>query len=418
MFPDPKPVIRHTDIEYICSLMFEVLRLPVYFLNPEGTLDLEFSYRHSRHPLSGNTQEFLIQLLSKSDITDYPVFVTSQYLENYFYIRIKNEEGILGTVIAGPSLFSRIDEQKINSLIAEFGIPMKKKVELLNYYQHIPVMDYRRFFQSGMLLYYCFYRKKLDFNSVVEKNTSVEDIDANIGQSIELNILGNSEDNFFHHTTQRDKAIIECVKNGEKDKLIRILNKPLDGQEGILAKNNPLRSHKNLFICYVTVVTRAAIEGGLDPELAFTLSDSYIQHVEELNEMKDILNLRYKMSCDFTERVSELKKQNFSKAVLNCRAYISEHLFEDITLSALAKKANLNPNYLSELFKKEAGSTISEYIQNARVEAAKNLLSHSDYSVFDICIYLNFNDQSYFTKVFRKHTGMTPKQYRNRHALK
>jgi YesN/AraC family two-component response regulator len=77
----------------------------------------------------------------------------------------------------------------------------------------------------------------------------------------------------------------------------------------------------------------------------------------------------------------------------------------------------LSPNYVSALFKKEVGMTVSEYIQQSKIDEAKKLISYSKTPISEICSLLNFTDQSYFTKVFKKHTGTTPKQYREKHHL-
>ena len=73
----------------------------------------------------------------------------------------------------------------------------------------------------------------------------------------------------------------------------------------------------------------------------------------------------------------------------------------------------MNPSYLSTLFKKEVGMSISEYVQSAKVNEAKNLLSYTSHSMSDISSLLNFYDQSHFIRVFKKYTGVTSKQFKN-----
>ncbi|MEH7313803.1 helix-turn-helix domain-containing protein, partial [Priestia megaterium] len=73
----------------------------------------------------------------------------------------------------------------------------------------------------------------------------------------------------------------------------------------------------------------------------------------------------------------------------------------------------LHPNYLSKIFKKEVGKSVSQYIQEQRIEEAKKLLQLSNYTISEISTLLNFHDQSYFTTTFKKILGVTPKQYRN-----
>ncbi|NTV90554.1 MAG: helix-turn-helix transcriptional regulator, partial [Clostridiales bacterium] len=159
--------------------------------------------------------------------------------------------------------------------------------------------------------------------------------------------------------------------------------------------------------------SRAAAEGGLNQETALAMSNSYILKVEELRSIDKVMNLFYRMVFDFTDRVRMNKEQNFSRVIMKCCDHISNNLNSDISLSTLAETAGVSYNYLSELFKKEVGISISEYIQVERIEKAKKLLVLSNDSITDIGISLNFSDQSHFTKIFKKTTGYTPKQYRN-----
>ncbi|WP_256146664.1 helix-turn-helix domain-containing protein [Bacillus thuringiensis] len=73
--------------------------------------------------------------------------------------------------------------------------------------------------------------------------------------------------------------------------------------------------------------------------------------------------------------------------------------------------------YLSTLFKNEVGMTLSEYIHREKVAEAKKLLTLTNYSLLEISTFLNFNNQSYFTKIFKKYTEVTPKQYRNQYTI-
>ncbi|REE66654.1 AraC-like DNA-binding protein [Paenibacillus taihuensis] len=102
--------------------------------------------------------------------------------------------------------------------------------------------------------------------------------------------------------------------------------------------------------------------------------------------------------------------------IVLCQNYIYEHLYEDIPLDTLAELVDLHPSYLSRLFKKETGMTISCFILSEKVEEAKNLLTFSKLSLSDICARLNFFDQSHFTKSFSKLTGETPMKYRAKYG--
>jgi YesN/AraC family two-component response regulator len=171
---------------------------------------------------------------------------------------------------------------------------------------------------------------------------------------------------------------------------------------------------KNLAIGGVTLSSHMAIEGGVYEELATTLCNLHVTHIEELNDLAAVEAAVFAAIVDFAERVSQCRNNNVSKPVYLCKEYIYLHLFEEITLQQLSDVTELNPDYLSQLFKKETGLTVMNFIQKERVEEAKRLLDHSNDTITNISERLTFYDQSHFVKVFKKHAGMTPKQYRIR----
>lgn len=116
--------------------------------------------------------------------------------------------------------------------------------------------------------------------------------------------------------------------------------------------------------------------------------------------------------CTFADRVKEYNLHNHSQTVIACLDYVSKNIYNEITLKDLANSIEVNPSYLSNLLKTEVGIPLSEYVQRERVEEAKKLLTLTTHTLSEICMWLNFNDQSYFTRIFKKFTGTTPKQYR------
>ena len=94
------------------------------------------------------------------------------------------------------------------------------------------------------------------------------------------------------------------------------------------------------------------------------------------------------------------------------RDLIYDNIYSGVRVSELADRLGLSAQYLSKLFRQEVGVTISEFIMSRRIQAAENMLKYSDYSSIDIGNYLNFSSHSHFISAFRKHTGLTPKQYR------
>jgi AraC-like DNA-binding protein len=118
------------------------------------------------------------------------------------------------------------------------------------------------------------------------------------------------------------------------------------------------------------------------------------------------------MYHDYANRVRMNNLQTTSKVISKCKGFIKKHLYEKIYLDDLSKNMNLNPTYLSHIFKKETGISISEYILSEKINEAKKLITSPEYTLADVYEMLNFQDQSYFTKVFKRFTGITPKKYK------
>lgn len=184
---------------------------------------------------------------------------------------------------------------------------------------------------------------------------------------------------------------------------------------GVLSKD-PLQNTKYHFVIFTALITRLCVEYGMLREEAYTLSDLYINKIDLCNNSSKILYIQGEMLLDFTRRMAELEKKTpFSLPILHAIDYISQHLHDDLSLRTIADVLNLNPSYLSHLFKKETGSTLKEYIKRKKIEAAKTMLLYSEMKPSDIAEYLNFSSQSYFIACFKEATAQTPRKFRQSH---
>lgn len=405
------------DIEYVCKVMFKVLKMPIYFVDKNDDIIFSFSYEYADNPFYPNKKELFSQLFFNDDCYNSPIIRSTKYFENYFAITFRKEDIFIGTFIVGSSTYSHISAETIGNLISHYKNSLSYKKELIRYYNAMPIMSYSSLINASLLLYYAIYNIKLDLATVMERNSSLTDVTIKIDRDYIYNSFRNRENVFSHHTYVEEKNILQFIKEGDKGKLLQYFKTFKEGEYGSLSKNDPLRSKKNFSISLVAITTRVAIEAGLNSELAFNLNDSYIQNIEEINEMKYLTNLNIKILCDFADRVHEVKEKAYSKAIILCKNYIYKNLYENIFLVDISKYVDLSPNYLSALFKDEVGITISEYIQKERIDEAKKLLVSSNYSILDIATWLNFCDQSYFTRIFKKYTGVSPKKYKDENIV-
>lgn len=216
----------------------------------------------------------------------------------------------------------------------------------------------------------------------------------------------------YHVPQNFEQAICAAVEAGDRAMLERALFSPVAGKVGRMSVND-LRQQKYEFVCLATLISRAAIRGGLESETAFSLSDLYCQRADMLTDISLIQNLTFTMLMDFCGKVRENSKRPAATPVIeNCLQYISVHLHDPITLDLLSRHCGLCGRSLSIRFREEMGMGITEYIHREKLREAQYLLRHTDYSLTAITSYLNYPSQSYFTQIFKKYKGQTPQQYR------
>ena len=173
-----------------------------------------------------------------------------------------------------------------------------------------------------------------------------------------------------------------------------------------------IRQAKNTFISAVTIISRAAIDGGLGTDEAMELSAIYVSQCEQLNDVVAITNLQFKMIVDYINRVKEAKEQTTPKIMRDVALYVRKNLANPITTQEIADYMYLSRPYLSSKFRQETGETLTDFILNEKTEEAKRLLRWSDKSAAAIGAYLGFSSHSHFIRVFKKYAGLTPNEYR------
>ena len=112
------------------------------------------------------------------------------------------------------------------------------------------------------------------------------------------------------------------------------------------------------------------------------------------------------------KRCCEEKEDQNTQPIRETQLYIEEHYMEPVKLEEIARHVGLNETYLSSIFKKQVGKSLIDYLTYTRVQHAKELLINRNKSVNEIAEEVGFNDAKYFTKRFKKYTGVSPNEYR------
>lgn len=208
------------------------------------------------------------------------------------------------------------------------------------------------------------------------------------------------------------------IKSGDVEgarERFKIARKTFHEGRGKLS-DDPLRNMIYHLVSSAAVISRMCIDGGMDLDTAYTLSDIYIRKADEAKDPEEVMDLIADMQVDYATRMRELKKKNaISLHIRRSIDFIYDNLHRMVTVEELAERENLSTGYFSRLFVKETGMKVNAYINEAKIRTAENMLRYSDFTILDIALSLGFSSQSAFSSSFKKITQMTPKAYRDEH---
>ena len=316
---------------------------------------------------------------------------------------VREEDWLREMVVLGPVFNTEASMRGIENAVQQLHIPqIGFRTQLAKILNTLPTVAASTFFQYALMLHYCATGEKLHRS----------DIQYQVGET-----RGKKESKLHpkdrYKTYATEQALLRMVREGDLD------YRSVYEQAGTVSNGVRIDSDKPLQQIVITgavftsLCVRAAIEGGLSPESAYSLGDSYIQSMADSRTVSDLTGLMHEMYDDFIHRVHQCRTNpELSKQIRSCCDYIELHLEEELPLSVLAQRIGYTEPYLSRKFKKEVGINISDYIRFARVERAKWMLTTTDVPIAQIAQRLQFCSGSYFFEIFRNVTGQTPQEWR------
>lgn len=225
------------------------------------------------------------------------------------------------------------------------------------------------------------------------------------------------EGGLSHTPYQLETEFFNCIERGDvallKDKMQEYF------QNGFVIgrlSDNDLRQMQYWAVSGITLAVRAAMRGGLDELYAYNLSDRYIQQMDALQSAEQIVSFLTQKAVELTELVAKVHgRLEYSPHVRRCMGYIERHLHEKLTVAVLAKNGGISADYLSAIFKKETGESLSAYILSRKLREAQLLLENGC-SCEQAAYTLGFCSESYFIACFKKAFGTTPRSFAAAHS--
>lgn len=214
----------------------------------------------------------------------------------------------------------------------------------------------------------------------------------------------------YVYPLETEKRLQRAIMSGDKPAAQRALNEILGAI--FFAEGADFGAIKVRVTELLVLLSRAAIEGGAEPSRIFGLNRDYLTEISGFDNIEDLGNWLTGMLSSFTGLVFAAPDAKHTETIQKVMEYVNANYMKRITLNDVCEHVAFSVSYLSRMFKEEKGISLTSYINEVRIRNAKTLLMQSDLSLSQTAYLCGFDDQSYFSKVFKKIAGTTPGKYR------
>lgn len=331
---------------------------------------------------------------------------------NYILFRMPDTE-IPTIAFIGPYTSREISKNDVLDIVTRYQIPPQKIKPMEVFYENLLLIKNESdLFTTLYALGECMWGSLDNFTVINATNSFIPDKDAIFTANSAITL----EESYFYKKALEERYEIEqklmiAVGSGNFHKAETILQN-LSKWHYEQRHSNALRNMKNYLIVSNTVYRLAVAMGGVHPIHIDELSSSFAQKIESLTSERECQSFLKEMVRKYCLLVQNYSLKNYSPLIQKVITHIDFDLTVDLSLKAQAKLWNANPSYLSNLFKKETGMTLTEYVNMKRMERAIFLLNTTNLPVQTIASHCGMTEVNYFTKLFKKKVGMTPTEYR------
>lgn len=333
-----------------------------------------------------------------------PLFI-DDHLGLIWIVAFEYEENSLrGIHTLGPAYSGRNSYQNIKKELDKHDLSVSNRIKVFKLFDHIPIIPTNQLFQYGVMLHYCITGERITTNDLhfSEKASGKP-------SSSEINLITEEHRGIW----VAEQEFMSMLREGNPNYLDALAHSYSLSDGPRFDVGDSLRRAKSTSIVLLTLCSRAAIEGGVNPSVAYTLNDYYMQLIEDCKNIAETSTACSTLMEDYVQRVQQEKAKNdISGQIRSVCDYIAIHIKEKLSIPQLAKQAGYTEYYFSHKFKNEIGCSVADYIKREKIRQSKLLLAGTQMSIQEISDELSFGSRSYFSSSFQKETGMSPSEYR------
>lgn len=410
MAPHRDAISFQRELDFFCT-MLEQLRIPTHFYTQDSTT-IPFGDLGLRHSLG--LEEISFELWDKrfkNYLTPNKIFyMTDEFYCKYVFLLLP--ENFPNTLLmVGPYISQDVGQLlMLHSHQNSEQFPAWQPT-LDAYYRKLSLQPNDDYIKAAL--------NSLGIALWGDKNFSTEQIIHGLPQSwkpimehtspeLEAALLADAYN--LEKSYGYEKKLIYEVSHGHSHNVhLMMSNVP---QSSIANRTDPIRNLKNYSVILNTILRKAAELGGVHPIYIDRISSEYAKKIESTNRRDSFPTLWSDMALKYCHLVEKHTLENYSLLIQKVLIMIEFDLTADLSLHSLAAALNTNASYLSGLFKRETGVSLTEFVNKRRVEHAIYLLTSTSLTVSEISQQCGVSDDNYFIKVFKKFTGKTPGVFR------
>lgn len=336
-------------------------------------------------------------------------FIVDYYECNYSFFRLPDKSAFL---FVGPFLWREFERSQILSLMNRLDIPTELFPQLQEYYHALPLIADKASMTALLRHVY----QTLDADADVSVQTlHLKDLETR-ESFLEKHQFVVPEDPVLsmHLLEERyhiEDELLDAISHGNSARALSFME-ALGNLRFVPRTEDALRNRKNLILTLNTLLRRKAYETGVHPFYIDAVSGNFARMIESIQSVEEINDLISYMVQSYCQLVEQRSMSSYSDPIRQILVTVDASLTGDLSLKRFANELFLNTSYLSTLFKKEVGMTLTDYVNANRIEYAKKLLRSTLLPVQDVAAACGIPDVHYFTRLFRRITGMTPREWR------
>ncbi len=371
-------------------------------------IEIDLGLRSSLFGLDNYVHFFDNSMDQAEDNTLYRFF--DEYDCNYIFLRLPNTDKDSYFFI-GPYLLDIPLKERLDWKAEQLALTAEQTAQMYLYYSGLPIVESENLLLSmaNTLAKEIWQSEQYIMNYIDyciidrHKPIPVSNASATKQTSISLHTLEESYAN--------ENLLMDAVSKGKLHLVTAVASSVFQqGSEPLLSDS--LRERKNNLTILKTLLRKAAESGGVHPLHIHKLSNHFTEQIEHIHSIKQSLRLQDEMIRSYCLLVKQHSLKRYSSYVGQTITFVQYDLTADLRLKTIAEKLNVNASYLSSLFHKEYGCTLTDFINKQRIDHGITLLQTTKKSVQEVAMECGIPDTTYFIKLFKKQTGYTPNQYK------